>query len=112
MAAFRKSNFRMKRVVQFLLVLFLAGCSHAPMAYHLRREGLDPVLFPPTKVKETNTTAEIHITLKNTRARSDSDPRCAIDGDVLSLRWQGTTAAISLHPKSFFASAADQASNQ
>ena len=112
MTALAKSNIRMKRFAQFVLALFLAGCSHAPMAYHLRREGLDPVLFPPTKVKETTTTAEVHVTLKNARVESASIRGCDIDGDVLSLRWQGTTAAVSLHPRSFFASAADQSPNQ
>lgn len=112
MAALAKLNIRMKRVAQLVLALFLAGCSHAPMAYHLRREGLDPVLFPPTKVKETTTTTEIHVNLKNARAESASVSGCDIDGDVLSLRWQGTTAAVSLHPQSFFASAADQSPNQ
>jgi hypothetical protein len=102
----------MKRFAQLALVLFLAGCSHAPMAYHLRREGLDPVLFPPTKVKETTTTTEIHVNLKNARAQSGSGSGCDIDGDVVSLRWQGTTAAVSLHPRSFFASATDQSPNQ
>jgi hypothetical protein len=82
------------------------------MAYHLRREGLDPVLFPPTRVKETTTTTEIHVNLKNARAQSPSVRGCDIDGSVLSLRWQGTTAAVSLHPQSFFASAADQSPNQ
>ena len=82
------------------------------MAYHLRREGLDPVLFPPTKLKEKTTTAEIHVRLKNARAQSASVAGCDIDGDVLSLRWQGTTAAVSLHPQSFFTQAADQSPNQ
>jgi hypothetical protein len=110
---FRVSNkFEMKRIALFSLALFLTGCSHAPMAYHLRREGLDPVLFPPTKVKETATTTEIHVDLKNARAQSSSVPGCDIDGSVLSLRWQGTTAAVSLHPQSFFASAAGQSPNQ
>lgn len=82
------------------------------MAYHLRREGLDPILFPPTKVKETTTTTEIHVNLKNARAQSASVAGCDIDGSVLSLRWQGTTAAVSLHPQSFFSRATDQSSDQ
>jgi hypothetical protein len=82
------------------------------MAYHLRREGVDPVLFPPTKIKETATTTEIHVNLKNARGQTASVAGCDIDGSVVSLRWQGTTAAVSLHPQSFFAQAADQSPNQ
>ena len=103
---------RMKQIALFALAVFLAGCSHAPMAYHLQREGLDPVLFPPTKIKETPTTTEIHINLKNARSQSASAPGCNIDGSVLSLRWKGTTAIVALHPQSFFTQAADQAPNQ
>jgi hypothetical protein len=108
----RFETIRMKRVAQIVLALFLAGCSHAPMAYHLQREGLDPVLFPPTKLKQKTTTTEIRVNLKNARARSVSVAGCDIDSNVLSLHWQGTTAAVSLHTQSFFAPAADQSPNQ
>jgi hypothetical protein len=102
----------MTRFTLFALALFLAGCSHAPMAYHLQREGLDPILFPPTKIKETTSTAEIHVNLKNARAQSTSVTGCDIEGSVLSLRWNKTTAVVSLRPQSFFTQTADQAPNQ
>jgi hypothetical protein len=102
----------MKRIAQIALALFLAGCSHAPMAYHLQREGLDPVLFPPTKLKEKTTASEIQVNLRNARAQSASVASCDIDSDVLSLHWQGTTAAVGLHTQSFYTPAADQSSNQ
>src|ERR1700722_19679750 len=102
----------MKRLAQIVLALFVAGCGHAPMAYHLQREGLDAVLFPPTKLKEKTTTAQIRVNLKNARAQSATVAGCDIDSDVLSLHWQGTTAAVALHTQSFYTPAADQSSNQ
>jgi hypothetical protein len=95
-----------------LLALLISGCGHAPMAYQLRREGLDPVLFPPTQLKEKTTAAEIRVSLKNARAQSESIAVCDIDGDVVSLHWQGTTAVVALHTQSFYAPAADQSPNQ
>ena len=82
------------------------------MAYNLRREGLDPVLFPPTKLKQKTTAAEIRVELKDARAQSSSVAGCDIDSDVMSLRWQGTTAAVTLHTQSFYAPAADRTSDQ
>jgi hypothetical protein len=105
-------SIRMKRIAQILLVVFLAGCGHAPTAYHLQRQGLDPVLFPPSKVKEKTTAAEIRVDLKNARAKPDPVAGCDIDNEVLSLHWQGTTAAVALHTQSFYAPAADQSANQ
>lgn len=82
------------------------------MAYHLQRQGLDPILFPPTKLKEKTTASEIKVNLKNARAQSASIAGCDIDSDVLSLHWRGTTAAVSLHTQSFYTPAADRSSNQ
>jgi len=102
----------MKRVAQIALAVFLTGCSHAPASYHLRREGLDSVLFPPTKLKPATAASTIHVKLKNARAQSVTVAGCDIDGDVLSLRWQGTTATVSLRTQSFFTLPAEQSSNQ
>jgi hypothetical protein len=112
MTALTKSNFiRIKRLAQIALVLFLGGCGH-PAAYRLQRQGLDPVLFPPTKLKAAMAASTIHVDLKNARTESTSVAGCDIDGEVLSLRWQGTMAAVSLHTQSFFAPPpAEQATN-
>jgi hypothetical protein len=103
---------RTRRVAQIALALFLAGCAHAPASYQLRRQGFDAVLYPPTKLKKTAAAADIHVILKNARTQPASDTGCDIDGDVLSLRWQGTAAAVALHTQSFFASAAGQSPGQ
>jgi hypothetical protein len=112
MAALAKSEFiRPKSLALLVLALFVAGCGHAPMAYQLRRQGTDPVLFPPTKLKSTTAASVVHVNLKNARAESATAGGCDIDGDVMTLRWQGTTAVVSLRPQSFVASVADQSSN-
>jgi hypothetical protein len=111
---------RTKRVGLVVLVLFLSGCGHAPMAYQLRRQGADPVLYPPTKIKPTTAASVVHVKLKNARAQTASVAGCDIDGDGMSLRWQGRTAVVSLREQSFYTSAytptytsaADQSPNQ
>jgi hypothetical protein len=103
---------RTKWVALIALALFVSGCGHAPMAYQLRRQGLDPVLFPPTKLKETSSTSDVHVSLKNSRVSSESGAACDIDGAVVSLHWQSTTAVVSLHEQAFYTTTADQAPNQ
>jgi hypothetical protein len=113
MAALAKSEFiRTKPLALLVLALFVAGCGHAPMAYQLRRQGTEPVLFPPTKLKSTTAASVVHVNLKNARAQSASAGGCDIDGDVMSLRWQGTTAVVSLRTQSFVTPVADQPSNE
>jgi hypothetical protein len=103
----------MKPFAQIAFVLFLTGCArHAPTTYQLRRQGLDPVLFPPTTLKQTATASDIHVSLKNSRARSESSQGCDIDGTVVSLSWLGTTAVVSLRTQPFFTETADQSPNQ
>ena len=67
----------MKRFAQIAFVLFLTGCARQRPhnVSQLRRQGLDPVLFPPTTLKQTATASDIHVSLKNSRARSESPPR-------------------------------------
>jgi hypothetical protein len=111
MTALTKSDFtRIKRLAQIAVVVFLGGCGH-PAAYRLQRQGLDPVLFPPTRLKAATGSSTIHVDLRNARAQSTSVAGCDIDGEVLSLRWQGTTAAVSLHTQSFFAPPPEQSTN-
>jgi hypothetical protein len=103
---------RTKWVALIVLTLFVSGCGRAPMAYQLRRQGLDPVLFPPAKVKETSTTSDIRVLLKNSRASSESAAACDIDGTVVSLHWRGTTAVVALRLQAFYTTTADQTPNQ
>ena len=82
------------------------------MSYDLRRQGLDPVLFPPTKSNPSAPAADYRVTLKNVRKQSPNIAGCDIDSEVISLHWQGTSAIASLHSQSFFASVADQSPQQ
>jgi hypothetical protein len=91
-----------------LVVLFL-GCHHAAIAYVLHRDGLDPILFPPTRVDVPSQILSVGI--KDARhATPETD--CDIPGDLISLRWQGRTANLSFHAEAFFAVSSDQSPNQ
>lgn len=90
-----------------LIILFL-GCHHAALAYVLHRDGLDPILFPPTRVD--NPTQILSVGIRDARQATPKID-CDIPGDLISLRWQGRTANLSFHSQAFFA-ASDQSSNQ
>jgi hypothetical protein len=91
-----------------LMILFL-GCHHAALAYVLHRDGLDPILFPPTRVDNPTQTRSVGI-----RDARQATPKieCDIPGDLISLRWQGRTANLSFHSQAFFAVSSDQSPNQ
>jgi hypothetical protein len=90
-----------------LLILFL-GCHHAATAYVLHRDGLDPVLFPP---RGDNASQVLSVAIKDARQATPKID-CDIPGDLISLRWQGSTADISFHSQTFFAIPPDQSPNQ
>lgn len=91
-----------------LLTLFL-GCHHAATAYVLHRDGLDPIVFPPTR--GDNASQILSVAIKGAR-KSAAKTDCDIPGDLISLRWQGNTAEISFHTQAFFAASSDQSPNQ
>jgi hypothetical protein len=91
-----------------LVILFL-GCHHAAIAYVLHRDGLDPILFPPTR--GDNASQILSVALKGAR-RATPKIDCDIPGDFISLRCQGSTADIAFHSQAFFAISSDQSPNQ
>src|ERR1700730_688732 len=91
-----------------LVILFL-GCHHAAIAYVLHRDGLDPILFPPTR--GDNASQILSSAIKSAR-RATPKTDCDIPGDLISLRWQGSTADISFHSQALFATSFDQSPNQ
>ena len=103
------------RILRFALSLLMAfiilflGCQHAAVAYRLRRDGLDPVLFPPTA--GNNNSELVSIAVKHARQRNPNTANCDIAGELLSLHWEKSTAEISFHSRAFFASD-NQSSNQ
>ena len=91
------------------LVIFSIGCHHAATAYVLQRNGLDPIIFPPT---QSDTSSQIlSVAIKGAR-KSTVKTDCDIPGDVISLRWRGNTADISFRSQAFFATSSDQSPNQ
>lgn len=105
--AMRILRFALSLLTAFV-ILFL-GCQHAAIAYRLRRDRLDPVLFPPTA---GNYRSElVSITVKHARQRNPNTADCDITGELLSLHWEKSTAEISFHSGAFFASDI-QSSNQ
>src|ERR1700676_1778693 len=95
-------------MVALLVILFL-GCHHAAIAYVLHRDGLDPILFPPTR--GDNASQILSVAIKGAR-RATPKADCDIPGDLISLRWQGSTADISFHSQAFFAIPSDESPNQ
>jgi hypothetical protein len=91
-----------------LVILFL-GCHHAATAYVLRRNGLDPIVFPPTL--GDNASQTLLVAIRGAR-KSTAATDCDIPGDLFALRWQGTTAEISFRSQAFFATSSDQSPNQ
>ncbi|MGC1902802.1 MAG: hypothetical protein WA715_03190 [Candidatus Acidiferrum sp.] len=98
----------MKIALSIAVILLVAGCQHAPMSYNLRRQGPDPILFPPTKTKSTSSGSDTSVTIVRARGIFSAVDGCDVDGDLLSLHWQGTTAKVALRSPSFFAATPDQ----
>jgi hypothetical protein len=91
-----------------LAILFL-GCHHAATAYVLRRNGLDPIVFPPTR--GDNASQILSVAIPGAR-KSTATMDCDIPGDLFSLHWRGNTAEISFRSQAFFATSSDQSPNQ
>jgi hypothetical protein len=91
-----------------IAILFF-GCHHAATAYVLHRDGLDPILFPPTRVDDASQI--LSVAIKGARQATPT-ANCDIPGDLISLRWEGRTADISFHSQAFFAGSSDQSPNQ
>ena len=96
------------RILRFALPSFMAfiilflGCQHAAIAYRLRREGLDPVLLPPTAGNHTSESDSIAV--KQARQENANTADCDIAGELISLHWGNSTAYISFHSRAFLAS--------
>jgi hypothetical protein len=94
------------------LVAVLSGCQHAAMTYRLRREGKDPILFPPTTASTAPGSPASSVSIKQARDSAANLPDCDVETDVISLHWQGTTANLSLRSQAFFAESAEQSPMQ
>lgn len=83
------------------ILIFFLGCQHAAIAYHLRRDGSDPVVLPPAMADIAR--QALSIDLKHARRADFKGIDCNVTGDLLSLRWAGSTAQISFRTQSLFA---------
>lgn len=92
--------------------MLFVGCQHAAITYSLRREGPDPVLFPPTQGTHSSESSPSLIAIQHARQTPPKIAACDIVSDVISLRWQRTTAYVSMHSQSFFTTSADQSPMQ
>ena len=99
---------RLVSVFAAALVILFLGCHHAATAYVLHRDGLDPILFPP---KGDNASQILSVAIKGARQVAPTMD-CDVPGDLISLRWQGSTADISFHSQTFFAISPDQSPGQ
>ncbi len=100
---------RLASAFAVMLIIFFLGCHHAATAYVLQRNGLDPIVFPPTR--SDNALQIVSVAIKGAR-KSSAKTDCDIPGDVISLRWRGKTADISFRSQAFFATSSDQSPNQ
>jgi hypothetical protein len=89
------------------VLLLLAGCRPAPMNYELRRLGSDLILFPPVRTSAPNT-SDFRVSIKNARKHPSARTGCDFEGELVSLRWHGNTAEVSLKSETYFAEPANQ----
>ena len=75
----------------------------------LHREGRDAILFPPKESQKASTTSDIPVTIKGARKHPSEIADCDITSGLVSLKWQGSVAKVTLSPKSFFAASTYQA---
>jgi hypothetical protein len=83
-------------------VALFSGCRHAPLSYQLLRHGSGVLVIPPSQIATANS-PEFDFNIKNARHISTSPANCDIQGDLISLRWQGRTAKIKLKSAAFIA---------
>jgi hypothetical protein len=83
------------------ILIFFLGCQHAAIAYRLRRDGLDPIVLPPTMVSSTSQSLSIDV--KHARHANPKGIDCDVTGDLMSLRWAKSTAQISFRAETLFA---------
>jgi hypothetical protein len=90
--------------VAMLVGLSLSGCRHAPLAYQLVPRGSSLLLIPPTQTLTANPGANapsFDLIMKNARQTARSAGDCDIEGDLITLHWEGKTANVKLKSESY-----------
>jgi hypothetical protein len=102
----QKQKYRPARLLQFVIALTMAtlvsGCRHspAPLNYQLVRQGSAAILIPPAHIAAPSAPV-FDFSLKNARRSARPSFNCDIESEVITLRWRGRTARLSLKPTSF-----------
>jgi hypothetical protein len=96
-----------------LATLFLSGCPHEPLAYHLVPQGSGELLIPPTQTATINANApSFDLIIKNARQAKGSSGNCDIEVGLISLHWQGSTANVKLKSESYVVTPESGAANR
>ena len=89
------------------VLVLLTGCWHAPVSYHLLRQGAAPLLVPPAQaVSQSKPSVQVSIT--NARKNASSHTDCDIDGPLLTLNWDRSTAKVRLKSETYVPETANQ----
>jgi hypothetical protein len=83
-----------------LVTLALSGCRHAPLTYQLVPQGSSALLIPPARTILSNAPS-FDLVIKNARQAKGSPGDCDIEGELISLQWEGRTANIKLKSESY-----------
>jgi hypothetical protein len=82
------------------VIALLSGCRHAPFAYQVVPQGSSALLIPPARTIIPNTPS-FDLIIKNARQAKGSPKDCDIDGELVSLHWEGRTANVKLKSESY-----------
>ncbi len=85
-----------------LVAAALSGCRHAPLTYQLVPEGSSVLLIPPARTIIPNAPT-FDLIINNARQAKGSPGDCDIQGELISLHWEGRTANVKLKSESYVA---------
>jgi len=99
---FRPQNLRLRYVGTFAVaaVALLSGCRHAPLVYQLVPRGSSALLIPPSQFAIASAPL-FNLTIRNARRDARSTSNCDMEGDLITLHWEGKTAHVKLKSESY-----------
>lgn len=98
----RQGKLRLRYVGAFTATVaaLLSGCRHAPFAYRVVSQGSSALLIPPARAVIPNALS-FDLVIKNARQAKGSPQGCDIEGELISLHWEGRTAKVKLKSESY-----------
>jgi len=100
MPPLRKHRSPYLATIAVAVIALLSGCRPAPLAYRLVPQGSNLLLIPPTQIA-TADSPTFDLSIKNARQPAHSINNCDIEGELISLHWQGKTANVKLKSESY-----------